>query len=309
MIREKDIEPILAVRHFNRFYTHAFGFLQKRILGSAYSLVDARVLYELANRPGCHATDITTALDLDPGYLSRILKKFETAGLIVREPSAADGRCRPVALTDRGEQETAKLADIANDDVANKLGRLSEKQIAEVVTAMQTIENTLHEATDQHGAAVIRSHRPGDIGWVISVHGAYYAHVHGFNENFEALVARICSDFISSHDPKTEHCWIAEVNGKRAGSIFLVRQNETTAKLRLLYVDETARGLGLGKKLVDECLSFARRARYERVELWTNAVLTTARHIYEQAGFHLIDEDQHSDFGDPQIGQHWQLDL
>ncbi len=309
MIREKDIESILSVRRFNRFYTHAFGFLQKRILGSAYSLVDARVMYEIANRPGCHATDITTALDLDPGYLSRILKKFETAGLIMREPSEADGRCRPLALTDRGEQETAKLADIANDDVADKLGRLSEKQITEVVAAMQTIENTLHEAAGQHSPAVIRSHRPGDIGWVISVHGAYYAHAHGFNENFEALVAQICSDFISSHDPKTEHCWIAEVNGKRAGSIFLVRQDEATAKLRLLYVDEAARGLGLGKKLVDECLSFARRARYERVELWTNAVLTTARHIYEQAGFHLIDEDQHSDFGDPQIGQRWQLDL
>ena len=309
MLHEQIVTDILSVRQFNRFYTRAFGFLQKRILGSAYSLIEARVLYEVANDKGCYAKDISKTLDIDPGYLSRILKKLEAAGLVVREPSTADARYLPLSLTDRGEQEAAKLADIANDDVAGKLRELSDKQVSDLITAMQTIENTLETSAQPHPAAIIRSHRPGDIGWVISVHGSYYARAFDFNENFEALVTRICADFISNYDAKKEHCWIAEINGKNVGSIFLVREDDKTAKLRLLYVDEEARGLGLGKQLVEECLGFAKRAGYKNVELWTNAVLTTARHIYEQAGFHLIAEDEHEDFGEPQVGQHWQITL
>lgn len=309
MLQEHQIKDILAVRQFNRFYTKAFGFLQKRILGSAYSLIEARVLYEIANKSGSKATDIAATLELDAGYLSRILKKFESAGLVKREPSREDARCLPLSLTSLGEQEAAILADIANDDVADKFSALTSKQVDEIVGAMRLIENTLEESIQNNNATVIRDHRPGDIGWVVSVHGRYYAEAHGFNANFEALVARICADFASSYNPDKEHCWIAERGGKNIGSIFLVRQDDETAKLRLLYVDPSARGLGLGKQLVAECLRFARSAGYKRVELWTNAVLTTARYIYEEAGFHLMSEDSHSDFGDPQVGQYWVLDL
>ena len=306
---EQDTRNIMAVRQFNRFYTQAFGFLQKRILGSAYSLVEARTLYEIANREGCKASDIAAALDLDPGYLSRIIKKFETSGLIDREQCTIDARCQPLALTPRGEQEVILLADIANEDIAAKINSLGTQQLQQMIAAMQTIEDNLDQNRNRKSAAIIRSHRPGDIGWVVSVHGTYYAEAHNFNEKFEALVARICADFISTYDPKAEHCWIAELEGKNVGSIFLIREDETTAKLRLLFIDEAARGMGLGKQLVEECLQFARRVGYERVELYTNAALTTARHLYETAGFHLMTEDTHGDFGPTQTGQYWLLEF
>lgn len=308
---ESAISDILAVRQFNRFYTKAFGFLQKRILGSAYALIEARVLYELANRPEAKATDISADLDLDPGYLSRILKKFEADGLIDRAQCPLDARSQTLQLTDRGEAAAAELADMSNADIAGKLAALGDRERKELVTAMQTIETTLAPEQAQKPTAVIRSHRPGDIGWVVSAHGRFYSEALGFNEKFEALVARVAADFISDYDREREHCWIAEVGGENVGSIFLVKDPETagTARLRLLYVDEAARGLGLGKQLVDECLQFARRAGYKRVELYTNAVLATARHIYEQAGFYLLSEDEHTDFGDPQVGQFWALDL
>jgi len=306
---ETNIDKILAVRHFNRFYTQHFSLLGRRMLNSAYSLIEARLLWELSARTSANATEIATDLKLDPGYLSRILKKFESDGLVKREQCPKDGRSMKLAITEHGLIEAAHMADRANDDVANKLSKLSEKELGDIVAAMQLIETTLHPTSPPQTAAIIRSHRPGDIGWVIQAHGAFYEDELGFNEYFEAMVARIAADFIGSYDRKTEHCWIAELGGKNVGSIFLVRDTQTTAKLRLLYVDAEARGLGLGKQLVAECLNFAKAAGYKRVELWTNAILTTARHIYEQAGFHLISEDVHIDFGDPQVGQNWVLEF
>ena len=305
MHHDQNIEKVLAVRRFNRFYTKAFGFLHKRVLGSPYALVEARILYELAARKRCKASDIADALDLDAGYLSRILKKFETTGLLEREQCQIDARCMPLSLTDNGMMEVAKLADIANQDITEKLESLTPEQLQKMVSAMQTIETTLDDNKLNRPTAVIRSHRPGDIGWVISSQGKFYADAYGFNENFEALVARIAAEFISNYDPQTEHCWIAEINGKNVGSIMLAREDKTTAKLRLFYVDEAARGLGLGTRMVDECMAFARHAGYQRIELYTNAVLTGARRIYEKAGFHLIGEDVHTQFGEPQVGEDW----
>jgi len=309
MTENQIIEKVLAVRQFNRFYTKEFGFLRKRILGSPYALVEARILYELATHDGCKAADIASTLELDPGYLSRILKKFDTNGLVTGKQNPDDGRCIGLFLTETGKMEAAKLADIANTDIAARLKKLGDKQLQEVVTAMNTIETTLDTNANKQTTAIIRSHRPGDIGWVVSSQGKFYAEAFGFNENFEALVARIAADFISDYNPKTEHCWIADINGQNMGSIFLVREDADTAKLRLFYVDAEARGLGLGKKLVDECITFAKRAEYKRITLYTNAVLGTARHIYEKAGFHLISEDEHTDFGDPQVGQNWVLEF
>jgi DNA-binding MarR family transcriptional regulator/GNAT superfamily N-acetyltransferase len=305
----QNTNDIYAIRHFNRFYTKEFGFLQKRLLGSDYSLVEARVLYEIANRDSSKAADISASLSIDPGYLSRILKKFEAGNLIVRTQSRTDARSQTLDLTTRGSEEAAMLAEMSNQDITHKIKTLNQNQIQHVVTAMQTIEETLDEKIRPQPTAIIRSHKPGDIGWVIYAHASYYSREHQFNENFEALVTRICADFISNYDPKVEHFWIAEINGQNVGSVALVRETESTAKLRLLYIDETARGFGLGKKLVNECIRFAKRVGYKHMELWTNAALSTARHIYENEGFYLVSEDSHSDFGVPQVGQHWRLDF
>lgn len=309
MHQDATIEKVLAVRQFNRFYTKEFGFLQKRILSSSYALVEARVLYEIANRDNTKASEIAEHLELDAGYLSRIIKKFETNGLVAREQCPVDSRCQKLALTDKGMMDAAKLADIANVDISRKFEKLGDKQLEEVVSAMQTIETTLDDSKRPQQTAIIRSHRAGDIGWVASSQGRFYAEEYAFNENFEALVVRICADFISDYDPKSEHCWIADVDGKNMGSIMLVREDETTAKLRLFYVDAEARGLGLGTKLVDECITFAKTAGYERVVLYTNKCLSGARRIYERAGFHLVAEDEHTDFGAPQVGQDWVLEF
>jgi len=309
LLEDQNVGEVLAVRHFNRFYTKEFGFLQKRVLGSPFALVEARILYELAARKSCNASEIAEALELDAGYLSRIVKKLEAAGLVERTQCQIDGRCMPLSLSERGLMETAKLADIANQDIAGKFERLGHDQLPKVVAAMQTIEASLSEQNERAASVVIRSHRAGDIGWIASSQGKFYADEYGFNENFEALVARICADFISNYDAKSEHCWIADMNGKNVGSVVLIREDKTTAKLRLFYVDAEARGLGLGTQLVDECITFAKRAGYKRMVLYTNACLGAARRIYERAGFHLVSDDVHTDFGEPQVGQNWLLEF
>lgn len=302
------LSQVLAVRRFNRFYTRQFGLLQKRLLGSPYSLVEARVLYDLANHAPLTAKTIAADLALDAGYLSRILKRFEDEGLLARKRSADDGRSQLLTLTDHGKAEAQMMADLANREVGTMLDHLDESELNRLVDAMRTVETALDGAPPER-TILIRSHREGDIGWVIEAHGRLYAEEYGFNENFEALVARIAADFISTYNPKYEHCWIAEVDGKRVGSIFLVRENNKVAKLRMLFLTPDARGFGLGKKLVAECLSFARNAGYESVVLWTNAVLSTARHIYENAGFKLEKEEPHTEFGATQLGQFWRLNF
>jgi len=309
MHMDNNIDKILAVRKFSRFYTRFFGLLGRRMHDSPYSLIEARVLWELSARTSANATEIACDLKLDNGYMSRILKKLEARGLVEREQCPLDGRAVKLTISEHGMLEAATMADKANTDVAEKIADLSEQELDEITKAMQLIEAKLTPKNAARRAAIIRSHRSGDIGWVVKAHGEFYENELGFNEKFEALVARIAADFICSYDAKTEHCWIAELNGKNVGSIFLVREDDNTAKLRLLYVDAEARGLGLGKQLVAECLHFAKAAGYARVVLWTNAVLTTARHIYEEAGFHLISEDTHSDFGEPQVGQNWVLEF
>ncbi|WP_417462481.1 bifunctional helix-turn-helix transcriptional regulator/GNAT family N-acetyltransferase [Kordiimonas sp.] len=302
-------DTVLAIRRFNRFYTKQFGFLQRRMLESTYSLVECRVIYELAQRGATTAKAIAAYLGLDAGYLSRIIKRFEDEGLLHKARSKADGRSRMLTLTDKGTKTADDLAHMANSDIAARLEALDADTVKDITQAMCKLESVLGETEQDNKTAVIRSHRPGDIGWVIKAHGEIYDAEFNFNENFEALVARIAADFINSYDPKVEHCWIAEVNGENVGSIFLVKDTDEVAKLRLLLLTPKARGLGLGKKLVDECLNFARRAGYKRVELWTNAALHTARHIYEKAGFKLVSEDVHEHFGPPQTGQYWRLDF
>lgn len=298
---------ILAIRQFNRFYTKHLGLLHRRLMESNYSLVEARVLYEVAQNPETTASTIRAELELDQGYLSRILKRFEEKGLVRKEQSADDARSAHIFLTEKGATEAHMMAEMSGKDIGEKLENATPDEIANLVRAMQTIEATLGGHTSTERTAIIRSHRPGDIGWVIEAHGKLYSEEYGFNEYFEALVARIATDFISDYDPRREHCWIAELNGENVGSVFLVKEDDTTAKLRLLLVDPKARGLGLGKRLVAECIGFAKRAGYQNLVLWTNDGLTKARGIYEAAGFKLVSEKIHSDFGPPQTGQHWEL--
>ena len=302
-------KAILAVRKFNRFYTKYFGLLRRRLLDSDYSLTEARVLYDLAQTDSLTSKEIGEELELDPGYLSRILKRFENLGIISKERSKDDGRAYHIALTETGREQAKLMVDWSNKDIGDKLQTLNQTDLASLSASLEHIENTFNTANQKHPTPVIRSHRAGDIGWILSEHGKYYADHHGFNESFEALVAKILSDFINDYDPELEHCWVAEIGGKTVGSVMLVWESETTARLRLLYVSPDAQGYGLGKHLVAECIAFAKNAGYTQIELWTNKVLDTARHIYIKAGFELIGEDTHEDFGDPQVGQTWRLTL
>jgi DNA-binding MarR family transcriptional regulator/GNAT superfamily N-acetyltransferase len=300
-------EEIAAFRCFNRFYTRVIGTLSERLLDTAYSLTEARILYELAHREQATAKEIAGELSLDPGYLSRILRKFEEAGLIEKETSSVDARLVLLKLTHRGKAAFGELNQLSNKQAHELLDSLPPSKREDLLRSMQTIEEVLtHRSTAPY---ILRQHRPGDMGWVTSRHGALYAQEYGWDDHFEALVARIVADFIIDYDPKRERCWIAERNGDRLGCIFLVKHPELsdTAKLRLLLVEPSARGLGLGKVLVNECVSFARTAGYKKVTLWTQSILTAAHHIYQQAGFKLVREEPHHSFGADLIGQTWVL--
>jgi DNA-binding MarR family transcriptional regulator/GNAT superfamily N-acetyltransferase len=284
--------------------------LQEGLLQSSFSLTEARVLYELAQRPGTTATLLGRELGLDSGYLSRILQRFERDGLLRRLPSEADRRQSALSLTSAGREAFAPLDATSRDEIGALLGALSEPAQAAVVTAMGCIESLL--ATPDSAAAVpwlLRRHGPGDIGLVVARHGALYAEEYSFDQRFEALVAKVAGEFLANHDPLRERCWIAERSGVNIGSVFLVRDSDDIARLRLLIVEPAARGLGIGKRLVAECIGFARTAGYRRVTLWTNDVLSAARAIYQQAGFRLVTSTPHRDFGPPMVGEDWQLDL
>jgi DNA-binding MarR family transcriptional regulator/GNAT superfamily N-acetyltransferase len=301
---------IAAVRQFNRFYTRTIGVLQEGLLQSSFSLAEARVLYELAQRPGTTATGLGRELGLDSGYLSRILQRFERDRLISRVPSEADRRQSALSLTDAGREAFAPLDASSRDEIGALLGALPEGAQAALVAAMGRIESLL--GTPGFAPAtpwLLRQHRPGDIGWVVARHGAVYAEEYGFDQRFEALVAKVTGAFLASHDPARERCWIAERNGVNIGSVFLVRDSDEIARLRLLIVEPAARGLGIGKRLVAECIGFAHTAGYRRVTLWTNDVLTAARAIYQRAGFQLVARAPHRDFGPPMVGEDWDLEL
>jgi DNA-binding MarR family transcriptional regulator/N-acetylglutamate synthase-like GNAT family acetyltransferase len=301
------LERVAAIRQFNRFYTRQIGVLREKLLDTRFNLAESRVLYELAHRSGATSTDLAEALDLDAGYLSRILQRFERDGLVQRTPSEADRRRVFLSLTAAGAAAFAPLDQRARDQVAQIVHRLPEPAQAELIGAMRRIEVLLGDASVR--PYVIRSHRPGDIGWVIARHGAVYAAEYAFGPQFEALVAQVAGAFLIQHDPACEHCWIAEREGVKLGSIFLVRASDQLAKLRLLLVEPAARGEGIGRELVAQYLAFARAAGYQRVTLWTQDVLTTARRIYRDAGFRLVSSKPHRDFGPPVVGEDWELEL
>ena len=303
-----DENRILAVRAFNRFYTRQLGFLGQKLLESPFSLSEARVLYELAHRDGAAAKEIGIELDLDPGYLSRIVQKFADDGLIARKPLPADRRQYQLGLTAKGRQAFARLDRSSHDDVSRMLRPLPEADRRHLTAAMATIERLLGSAAAPEVAA-LREPQPGDMGWVVQSHGARYASEYGFDSSFEALVADIAAKFLNSFDASRERCWIAEIGGAAVGSVFLVRHDDEVAKLRLLLVEPIGRGQGLGRRLVAECIAFARACGYRKITLWTQSILTAARKIYQDAGFVLVATKPHRSFGQSLIGETWEMTL
>ena len=308
-VAERVEQRVDAVRRFNRFYTKQIGVLQEHLLKSPFSLTEARALYELAHLKQTTATDLAAALGLDTGYLSRILSAFEKQGLLVKKPSKTDGRRSLLRLTARGQAAFRRINLASHNQVEAMLGDLSEDGQTRLVAAVQAIEDLLGAQPEQRAPFLLRPHHPGDMGWVVQRHGALYAQEYGWDEHFEALVADIVAKFIRAYDPKRERCWIAERNGENVGCVFLVKQSDEVAQLRLLLVEPSARGLGIGKRLVEECRGFAQQARYRKITLWTNSVLHAARKIYENEGYCLVKEEPHHSFGHDLIGQTWELQL
>ena len=294
------------MREFNRVYTNVIGLLHGGYLDSPYSLTEARVLFELAQGGECEISSLRGALDIDAGYLSRILARFETDGLITRERSTADARRRVIALTGPGRQAFADLDQRSAADIGTLLGRLTEVEQQRLTGAMGTIREIVTAGPPT--AFVLRAPEPGDLGWVIQRNGALYAQEYGWDASYEALVARIVADYAGRGDAG-EAAWIAELDGSPAGCVFCMRKSDLTAQLRLLLVEPHARGLGLGARLAGECVSFARRAGYREMVLWTNDVLLAARRIYQRAGFRLAGSERHHSFGHDLVGQDWRLPL
>jgi DNA-binding MarR family transcriptional regulator/N-acetylglutamate synthase-like GNAT family acetyltransferase len=300
---------VAAVRRFNRFYTRQIGVLHEGLLQSPFSLAEVRVLYELAHHEEPTATDLAKELAIDAGYLSRILRSLEKQGLIDRKPSTADGRRTLLRLTKRGRHSFGTLDSRASDEIRAMLTGLSVAEQHRVLEAMRTIERLLGARAERKAPYLLRPHQPGDMGWVVHRHGVLYAKEYGWDEQFEALVAGIVAKFVQHFDPRRERCWIAEIEGAIVGSVFLVKQSRTVAKLRLLYVEPEARGLGIGNRLVRECARFARQVGYRKITLWTQSVLHAARHIYEDVGFKLVREEPHHSFGRDLIAETWELEL
>lgn len=301
------------IRSFNRFYTNLIGALDySRHLYTPYTLTEARVLYELSHARQADAADLRGALTLDAGYLSRLLGKFEKDGLITRGPSAADARRQRVALTPRGREAAHLLEERSREQVGTLLGQVPPDRRARLAAAMSTVRELLSESAvpDLVGAIELREPGAGDLGWIVQRHGELYAQEYGWNTDFEALVARIVADHAAHRDPACERTWMADLGGRPVGTVMCVRDDAPdTARLRLLLVDPEVRGHRLGARLVDECVGFARAAGYRELVLWTNSVLTSARRIYERAGFELIAEKPHHSYGADLVGQDWRLPL
>jgi DNA-binding MarR family transcriptional regulator/GNAT superfamily N-acetyltransferase len=307
-------QTVAAVRRFNRFYTKQIGVLRKTYLDSPYSLGEMRVLYELAHRDGLTASDIGRTLDLDAGYLSRLLRNFEKRGLISRRPSAKDARQSHLALTARGRKLFAPMEERSQRQAGAMLNRLDPVQQSRIVEAMTSIEALLagepQAQSDAKPRYRLREPRPGDFGWIVSRHAELYLHEYGWSDPFEGLCAQIVADFVNNFDPKLECCWIADLNGENVGCVMLVKDDQrNVGRLRLLLVDPKARGLGLGRRLVDECIGFARTAGYKKITLWTHSVLAAARHVYENAGFTLTSSEARRSWGKDVVAEFWDLDL
>src|SRR5579872_4211884 len=301
-------DAVGTVREFNRFYTNVIGVLRGKYLDTAYSVTEARVLFELAQRETAEVGDLRRIIDLDQGYLSRFLTMFESGGLVTRQKSAADARRQQIALTPAGREAIGVLDTRAASQIADLLSGIRPGDQSRLLDAMRTITDVLTETKRPRGY-LLREPRPGDFGWVIARNGALYAEEYGWDLTYEALVARIVAEYVDNFDPTAEAALIAEVDGVPAGCVFCVRDSDTTARLRLLLVEPWARGLGIGGRLVDEVLRFARQAGYTRITLWTNDVLTSARRIYQRAGFTLDSENQHHSFGKDLTGQNWSRPL
>ncbi|MBV9559560.1 MAG: MarR family transcriptional regulator [Bradyrhizobium sp.] len=300
---------IAQVRAFTRFYTRKLNVLDQHLLDSPYSLSEARVLYEIAHHDDCAAKEIGGELGLDAGYLSRIIQKFDENGLVSRKPLEADRRQYRLSLTAKGRQAFAKIDRSAYHEVAAMLRGLGDAERTALVGAMATVRRTLEPATQARRTFVLRSHRIGDMGWVVSRQAVAYAEEYGWDISYETLVAEICAQFIRGYDAAREHCWIAEVDGEPVGSVFLVKASDEVAKLRLLLVERKARGLGVGRALTEQCIHAARERGYKRMTLWTQSILTAARNIYQRAGFCRVAEEPHHSFGVDLIGETWELEL
>jgi len=302
-------DHIATVRHFNRLYTQQIGVLNRGFLDSEFSLTEVRVLYELRHREQTTATALGQELALDAGYLSRILRSFEQKGLLVREPSTADGRQTLLRLSKKGRDVFDLVEARQRSAVADMLMRLSPQDQQRLVASLRHVERLLVGRPEPSVPYILRPLQPGDIGWIAHRQGVLYNQEFGWDEQFEALVAQIAATFVQELDPKRERCWIAEREGEIVGSVFCVKQSKTVARLRLLYVEPSARHLGIGTRLVDECIAFARRTGYRKLTLWTNSVLDAARRIYERAGFQLMGEERHHSFGHDLVAQTWEMEL
>jgi DNA-binding MarR family transcriptional regulator/GNAT superfamily N-acetyltransferase len=303
-------QHIAAMRRFNRFYTRQIGLLDEGILSSPFSLTQSRALYELANCEQSTAAELCKALGLDAGYLSRILASFEQKGLIEKEESPEDARQSLLSLTRKGRKVFEALNAQSDAQIGAILGKMSPATQGNLVQAMRTMESILTPEDKGQSSYVLRQHRPGDMGWVVSRHGLLYSQEYGYDERFEALVAGIVAEFIENLDPARERCWIAEKDGENVGSVFLVRKSRTVAKLRLLLVEPSARGLGIGRRLVSECIRFGRDVGYKKIMLWTQSELLAARSIYQSAGFKLVGEEPHQSWSrNNLVAETWELKL
>jgi DNA-binding MarR family transcriptional regulator/GNAT superfamily N-acetyltransferase len=299
-----------AVRHFNRFYTRQIGLLQQGLLSTPFSLTEVRLLYELAHREGVTATELSGDLSLDPGYLSRMLAKFEKRGWIQRKPSPGDRRQTFLTLTRKGSATLAPLEERSNAQVEEMLARIPPADQGQLLGAMKRMEAILTLEPMSAEPYLLRTHHPGDMGWVVFRHGVLYSQEYRYDERFEALVAEIVAEFIQKFDSKCERCWIAERDGERVGSVYLVRKSAAIAKLRLLLVEPSARGLGIGQRLVEECIRFARQVGYKKIVLWTQSELKAARGIYQKTGFRLVAEEAHDSWGRKNlVAETWELEL
>jgi len=310
--RDRD-QRIAAARRFNRFYTRQIGVLRKNFLDSPYSLGEARVIYEIASDTAPTASDIGRALDLDAGYLSRVLRNFEKRGLVERKVSAKDARQSHLALSPRGRKAFTLLDDLSQRDIGAMLDRLAPEDQSRLITAMGTIETLLEHPREtsepDRRDYKLREPVPGDLGWVVKRHAELYAQEYKWQEPFEGVCAQIVADFVNKFDSKRERCWIAEMDGENVGCIFVAKDSEEVARIRLLLVDPKARGLGLGARLTDEAVRFARKAGYKKMTLWTHSVLKAARHIYQNAGFTLMRSEKHKSWGQPVVSEFWDLEL
>jgi DNA-binding MarR family transcriptional regulator/GNAT superfamily N-acetyltransferase len=304
-----DTARVAAVRDFNRFYTRVIGVLSEGLVRTPYSLTEARVIFELAQRDRTEVAALRRDLGLDPGYLSRMLGRFESDGLVAREMSTVDARRQVVGLTDQGRRAFKTLDHRSAEDIGRLLDGLDEGRQRRLLAAMAEVRDLLDGAPKPPATLTLREPGPGDLGWVVARNGAIYAEEYGWDATYEALVARIVADFVEHRDPGRERGWIAELDGERVGCVFCVRADDTTAKLRLLLVEPAARGTGVGGRLVDECLAFARGAGYTAMTLWTNDVLRAARRIYERAGFTLVAMQPHHSFGHDLVGETWRRTL